>query len=849
MTRDTTLKDTDTQSASSYPPSERPKGKRRCVSSACVPCRRRKSKCDGGTPICATCTAVYKTECFYDAESESRRSKAGTGPTPQKRESTGVADTNENAGVLLKLMQSLPESDVSELVQHIRREKHLDVPALLESWKRVVTLPPKPLPGQDSLEGDLSVLLGKPAVTQTGVSRHYGHTSGLSLVAEDENYTRSQMPIPNRPRLDTWTIVTQDLSFIHYLFDLYFEWSHGYYTIFSRECFYQDFESGRQKYCSPLLVNAICAYGCHFTDDPRARTDKDNFRTAGDYFFAEAKRLLFEDETPSLTTVQGLAVMAMREPSAGRDSSGYAYMGRCMHMAVELGLHLDYSLSASSLGLTASEIEVRKITFWGIFIVENAWSVCIGRIAQLPRTAITCERPLVDEAVTGHGYHQCPSTSLLPDSSTPPVSRMSRMFFEAFATLSELINDNLFMFFAPRDRFTSRRLLDTYNKYQSWYRTLPQALHLPQNPEIPPQPHIITLHSYYHTIILHLFRPLLKMDIIHSDIRPRTICIESANRISELLRLYRRHYSLRSWHLVSMHILLSIGIVHLLFSPTSEISAQYLVETLEALEDASTGHWFGARSFKIIHGLSQQWGYPFPETILKNSKLIPKINAATNSPTAAPSNLFPTPTASASAMTSGDQPSQTSYFAIPANNPQAPRSSLSLYPNPSSDPHPHQQPPLAPSGRPTVSIPTSSSSSSSSLQHHPYNPAHNHMVNAPALAQQLFWTPIQGIGVPLLAKDSHMSPMDLNIMLDSVDNWERFTRDGFKVNENWALESGVGDGMGVSQSAEMAGIAGDNVGGTNVGHRHEMDGGSGMEGRYDSSGWWKNGGSSHGGLE
>ena len=39
--------------------------KRRCVSTACIACRKRKSKCDGNTPSCAACSSVYGTgeEC------------------------------------------------------------------------------------------------------------------------------------------------------------------------------------------------------------------------------------------------------------------------------------------------------------------------------------------------------------------------------------------------------------------------------------------------------------------------------------------------------------------------------------------------------------------------------------------------------------------------------------------------------------------------------------------------------------------------------------------------------------------------------------------------------------------
>jgi hypothetical protein len=249
-----------------------------------------------------------------------------------------------------------------------------------------------------------------------------------------------------------------------------------FYVIFSRECFLKDFRSGRDKYCSPLLVNAILAYACHFTDEPAARTDPDNPRTAGDHFFDEAKRLLFLDETPSLTTTQALCVMAMREPSAGRDSSGFMYMGRCMRMAIELGLHLNSS-SAPTLQLTPSENEVRKVTFWGCFCVDTVWSICVGRISQLPRAAITLDKPILDESPAG------------PQPVASPVT--SRMFLQEFSTLTELINDNNYMFFAPEKRFTSRRLLECYDKYQQWYRNLPQQLKLESLHE--PQPHIIVL--------------------------------------------------------------------------------------------------------------------------------------------------------------------------------------------------------------------------------------------------------------------------------------------------------------------------------------------------------------------
>jgi len=337
-------------------------------------------QCDGGTPVCATCTAVYKTECHYDAESESRRTKSGLATTSNagtKRDASRVATSSpedlSSAEFIINSLRRLPEENLYEFIQHIRRDPSLDTNALAEQWRKNETLTPNTPVDVQSLESELSVLLGKPTVTLTGQSRHFGHSASLGLVPEEENFSggrlRTNMVKPERQG-STWTNVTDDIDFVEKLLDLYFTWSHPFYVLFSRECFYKDFKAGRDKYCCSLLVNAICAYACHLTDDPAGRTDPNNFRTAGDHFFAEARRMLFDDETPSLTTVQALCIMSMREPSTGRDSSGFGYMGRCIRMCVELGLHLNYGADAT-LNLTPSEVEVRKVTFWGCFTVDT----------------------------------------------------------------------------------------------------------------------------------------------------------------------------------------------------------------------------------------------------------------------------------------------------------------------------------------------------------------------------------------------------------------------------------------------------------------------------------------------
>lgn len=356
---------------------ERKAGKRRCVSNACVQCRKRKSKvsrplllcwvtcspllasqCDGGLPSCSTCTAVYKTECAYDSEPGRRAAP--------KRDSASLQDRNGVADIIVASIRALPESDVADIVQQIRSDEDLE--ALAESLRKTVTLSHRN-EAQTSLtlEHDFSDMIGQGLLANSGHATHFGATSCLGMVKNEDDPPRLS-DIPTARAL--WTDVTNDNQFIQHLLRLYFTWSHPFYSILHVDAFYNDMIIGRNKYCCVLLVNSLCAYACHFSDLPAARTNPDDSRTAGDQFFAEAERLLNNDHTSSLTTVQALAVMSLREASHGRDSTGFQYMGRCIRMAVELGLHLPMT-AVNGTVFSPAEVEIRKTTFWGCFVLET----------------------------------------------------------------------------------------------------------------------------------------------------------------------------------------------------------------------------------------------------------------------------------------------------------------------------------------------------------------------------------------------------------------------------------------------------------------------------------------------
>ena len=81
---------------------------------------------------------------------------------------------------------------------------------------------------------------------------------------------------------------------------------------------------------------------------------------------------------------------------------------------------------------------------------------------------------------TDHGVDNVPS--LKQPNVTHTLMRHTSL-------LSEIVNDTVFSFYAPRERFTSRKLLDFYAKYTRWFSSLPEQLCL-SNVSVP---HVLVL--------------------------------------------------------------------------------------------------------------------------------------------------------------------------------------------------------------------------------------------------------------------------------------------------------------------------------------------------------------------
>ncbi|CCC06897.1 hypothetical protein SMACR_00922 [Sordaria macrospora] len=477
--------------------------KRRCVSTACIACRRRKSKCDGAIPSCAACASVYGTECIYDPNSDHRRK----GVYREKNDS--MKAQSATLQILIEAILNASEEDVPDIVRRIRTCDDLD--AVAESIRRDKNMTatsdndysdePAQL-GDDAAnqavegERDLARKMGELRI-ENGSIRFIGGTSHLIYLDEptdapEEPELETHLSTCDEDPVTTWTEVTKDPQLITHLINMYFNWHYPYFTTLSKSLFYRDFIKGKPVgqprstvYCSSLLVNAMLALGCHLTSVDGAFAIPGDSRTKGDHFFAEAKRLIVQNdeyEKPRLTTVQALALMSVREAGCGREAKGWVYSGMSFRMAQDIGLNLDIG------SLDEKEVDARRITFWGCFLFDKCWSNYLGRLPQLPKN--TYNVPKYDVFPDEDAELWSPYTDAGFDQSCKQPSR-TRAIGLQLSKLCEISSDLLLFFYHPSHIGRSsgksaelKKLSELHRRLEDWRTELPKEFE-PKDGQLP----------------------------------------------------------------------------------------------------------------------------------------------------------------------------------------------------------------------------------------------------------------------------------------------------------------------------------------------------------------------------
>ncbi|PFH60922.1 hypothetical protein XA68_18542 [Ophiocordyceps unilateralis] len=625
-----------TGSASS---SKRRRGPGVVTANACTECRKKRAKCDGLKP-CGRCKSLSHVKCVY--EIPVRQSKEHL-----RHEIESLRHRQRSSDVIFEALQRLDLGE--EVLQRLRDGQSVET--ISESLSENVVTPQH---GDREVESAPSTLAepwkGSPWQTsshsQTGSNRSSSHPEATSWQQDsssrsgpwiDGGFLSDQIPTTTMPRhrgleqilspwspssetgssSDVWTNVTDDANLVQHLLALYFCWEYPTFASLSKEHFLRDFQAGGRRYCSDMLVNALLALGCRFSTHPMSRANPLDANSSGDHFFRESQRLL-EQETDhhSLTTIQALGIMSIREASCGRDSESWYYAGQSIRLAIEMGLHLarqngdDY------------EPAVQSATFWGAFALDSAWSLATGSLPQCSRFPCLPSKPIIISDVEASLWVPYTDDGAPLQRSCEQPSNV-RSVYKCFCELSELVHQSLYLLHSPGHPLAAREILSMYTHFLNWYDQVPEVLRLGHNFT----PAVLFVHMYYHFAILLLFRPLIKLRFISSQVLPRDVCSQAADAIQGLLTSYSQLYTLQRTPSFVPYFVMTSAIMHLAIGACSDetnemdtsaddaeapaIRDSHIGESLERgikdLTQMVPCHRFAEQALNILRYLAKKW--------------------------------------------------------------------------------------------------------------------------------------------------------------------------------------------------------------------------------------------------
>ncbi|KKZ67927.1 hypothetical protein EMCG_06458 [[Emmonsia] crescens] len=591
------------------------------------PKSRLKSR-DNTTAVKRRCVSTACIACIYDPNSDHRRKGV------YKQDIDNLKNRNTTLQTLVQAILNYDEADVPELVRQIRSCEDLEEVA--ESILAREKASGKAVTREVYIDDDHgqisdvpqfeSELAGKMSeLIMDGSVRFVGGTSNLIfLPAEfyfeepDTSFALVEQNEDTDDSITGWTRVTKSKELIRHLLTMYFTWHYAYFTTMSKKLFYRDFVKGRPtQYCSPLLVNAMLALGCHFSSWPAARRDPKDSATAGDHFFKEAKRLILENdehEKAKLCTVQALALMSVREAGCAREGSGWVYSGMSFRMAYDLGLNVD-GTGIASHSLTEEEIDARRMTFWGCFLFDKCWSNYLGRQPQLLGSSISVPKFDVFPDEDAETWSPYTDSGVTREHVQPSRTRAVSLHI---LRLSEISSDLLSCFYhpTPLERHIGKqeelkRLSQLHTRLEAWRKGLPKEM----EPKEGQLPQILLMHMFFQLLFIHLYRPFLKYtkstSPLPAHVSPRKLCTQSASMISKLLRLYKRTYGFRQICNFAVYIAHSACTIHLLNLP-DKTAKRDLIHGLKNLEEISESWLCARRTLRILDISAQKWNVDLP---------------------------------------------------------------------------------------------------------------------------------------------------------------------------------------------------------------------------------------------
>ncbi|KAK8216568.1 putative fungal-specific transcription factor [Phyllosticta capitalensis] len=499
---------------------------------------------------------------------------------------------------------------------------------------------------EDELIKQISTRMGSLQLAPDGHLRYYGATSNILCDFPDTDHTQTRRSVrrDGRDVLEAANLdKTVDPSIEEHLISLYFAWQEPFFHVVDEKMYHIGKEEWRIEkrdvaYYSEVLTNAMCAAGAAF--DARYHPNFVTWpKSLSDYFADRAKALLeLEMDSPCIATVQALVILGSHEMACKRDARGWLYSGMAMRLAFDLGLHLDMSSYVRQGKISATEAEIRRVTFWGAYIVDHLSGFYYGRPVRINNGDISVAKPTSDptsammSAWVPYGLHSpmASDPSLMFQVPLELVSRATVELCEIMEPLGHVLYgvSNI----SRQDlHLLSYKVTGQIFEWKANLQPLLQVDYQDTNTAYLPQ--VLLLHMLYHQFIIYIHRPYVSRTYIQPSppqgpghMHAQQMCIESATAIVELLRLYEERYTFRRMNIQAVSIIFTTSLILIFLicskqrgspppvtasSPSTanatENAVAYLSVCFRALEDLTQSYDSARRTREFLVALQQRW--------------------------------------------------------------------------------------------------------------------------------------------------------------------------------------------------------------------------------------------------
>ncbi|KAJ4288595.1 hypothetical protein N0V90_011832 [Kalmusia sp. IMI 367209] len=560
---------------------EGPYAKRRRINSACLTCRRKKTRCSGERPVCGTCTqnkhqcAGYgddtsPTEATKDSKKVARRESAtASAPAvkvkqeaapqpsrPRLSHTSSTASHNSDFSPSRRLHRQDEDNGNASLTLSTRNRmpyfRYFGPTAIMPGFKQMVV----------KVKGKQH---GTGHTTSDPVESSPGLPPSVGSPPPAESRTPVEIPVYDTSSMSPSPLIT-------HLCTTFFNHLGCNFPFLQKDRFMRDLE---EKQVDAILVDTVCALAARFSNNPLLTGSSEAVHDGiehvkihpseyGQAFAQRAKSAIPDTfSCPSVAVVQAAVLLAYDEFGANRDSGLWMYLGIAIRMAQDLGMQTLQGLKyEGSDGPTPKSVKTeptanrnsthpisealrrestipeekeqraveqeRLDTFWAIFFLDRVVSSGTGRPVTLRDRDIEISFPSLNEVDAVSGWP-------LP---FPALIRIVHLYGRVTDVLNSI---------KDRSDITTdlRSQLDTLEYHLTEiYQNLSQRLHFnalnfQHYVKLNQGTNFLLLHCWFHTCIVLLHQPTL-LKTFEGNAQPlstnsRDLSMSSAKTVADIL--------------------------------------------------------------------------------------------------------------------------------------------------------------------------------------------------------------------------------------------------------------------------------------------------------------------------